>query len=83
MTYQVSAPVGRHIVAIARLPLHADIDFIVVGGIAGEVPVLDQGHEQRASFPPGIGQLSGDLTGLVAVIMGHHPVGRRAGRIFE
>lgn len=83
MTYQIRAPVGGHVVAITRLPLHADIDFIVVGGVAGEVPVLDQGHEQRASLPPGIGQLTRDVTGLVAVIMGHHSVGGRAGRISE
>ena len=82
-TYQICRPIPRHEVAVACLPLHSDIDFVVVCGVAGEVPVLDQGHEHRASFPPGIWDLSGDLPGLVAVIMGHHAIGGRAGCILD
>ena len=39
------------------------------------MPVLDEGHEHGATFPPGSGDLAGDLAAIVPIIVTHHIVG--------
>lgn len=82
--YQPLGPVrGQVVVTVALLPEHTLGGYVVVGIITGKVPVFDQRHEHSTSFPPGAGQLSGNLPGLVAIIVTHHIIGSGCCRIFD
>lgn len=54
-TDEICTPVLGHVVVVPSLPLHAHIHFVVIGRVASEIPILDESHEHRASFPPGVG----------------------------
>lgn len=62
---------------------------VVVAGVAGIVPIIDHGAEHGAGFPPvvavvlGDGEETGDLSGLIAFVDGHHVVGNGCGGIFD
>lgn len=82
--YQVATVVCGHVVTIvARLPLQALTQRIVVLVIAGKLPVLKEAHEQRRPFPPLCGERSRDISSLITGIPSHHGVGTRACRIFD
>lgn len=74
-THDVATPVRRHVIAIARLPLHALDDFLVVGGIPRVVIVLHERHEHGATFPPSIGDLARNFARFISFVMLHHAVG--------
>lgn len=74
---QVVTVVGWEVIVIALLEQHALGGSVIVRAIAGPVPVLDQSHEHRTTFPPSSVQLSGNGLGLSRVVVFHHDGGSR------
>src|SRR4051794_21936267 len=83
-SHQVAAVVAGHVVSlITTLVLHSDTQLLVVGCVAGPMPVLEQRHEKCRSLPPFIGESTRDLSSLVSVIVFHGRVDRRTCGILE
>lgn len=83
-SYQITTVIRRHIVTgITRLPLQPNTQLIIIRVVPREMPILQQSHKHGTSFPPFSRKCTGDLSSLIAVIPSHHPMGGRAGGIFD
>lgn len=76
---------GHEVRVRTNLGQHAIYGHLVEALVAREVPVLDQGHEHSASFPPVVWRIKNThgMTRLIAVIVAHHSVRGDAGSGFE
>lgn len=69
---EVLRVVGREVVVLALLPVHARLDEGVELAVARQPPVLDHGHEHRTTLPPRAIELSRDgLRGAIIVVCDH------------
>lgn len=78
--------VGGHVVVVgADLGEQCLLHYVVVGRVAGVVPVVDHDAEHAACFPPvvGGGQVAGCVACVVACVVFHGAVGDGAGCAFD
>lgn len=81
--YDAGTPVRGHVAStVLVLPLQSNGEFVVVGSVTGDVPVIQQGQEQGCSFPPGL-EITRNRPCLVAGIVSHHIIGNGAGGFFD
>lgn len=86
-------PVGRHVVAaVAGLPQHPPHDEVVVGGVPGKVPVVDERRPHGRRRPPVVvagaggrraGQDAGNLALFVALVVLEEVAGDSLGGGFD
>lgn len=70
-------------VVVAFLPVHAFLDGGGELGVPGHEPVQNEGHEHRATLPPGSVHFTGDILGITVGVEFHHIGSDRLGRAFE
>jgi hypothetical protein len=68
---------------LSRLVLHPLLDNVVIRRVAGGVPVLESGVEQRRAFPPLLWERARDGARLVAAVPAHRGPFCLASGVFE